>query len=141
MIEIASMVFARLNETPVNSFGFTTQKHIDTEAPDTKSLLAASLWELNLGLPVGKSTASNITLSVVEDDFTVHASIQASVLSERAIFVFYQCLYQAPSAPSGYFDLGVLLKGRFERYRTDQERVIADVVAAVNARERKRKET
>jgi len=138
MLHVASLVFARLNETPVTSYALTAQKHIDTDSQDTKSLLAESLWELNLGLPKGKSTASNVTLSVIEEDFVVHASLQPSTLSEQAIFVFYQHLYQAPQAPKGapvgYFDMGVLLKGRFEKYRIEQDRVIGEMVAAVNAR-------
>jgi hypothetical protein len=56
----------------------------------------------------------------------------------RTVVVFYQHLYQAPQAPKGasggYFDLGVLLKGRLERYRVEQGHVIGEMVAAVNAR-------
>ena len=139
MLDIAALVFARLNETPVTSYALSAQKHVDTDSPDTKSPLAETLWELNLGLPRGKSTASNITLSVIEEDFVVHTSLQASALSERAIYVFYQHLYQSPQAPQGaatggYFDLGVLLKGRFEKFRDEQDRVVGETVASVNAR-------
>jgi len=135
MIEIASQVFARLNETPVSGYAFTAQRHIDTDCPDTKFILASSLSELHLGLPTGKGVASNAQISLVEEDFVVVASIQPSALSERAIYVFYQCQYQAPSVPLGtYFDLGTLLRGRFNKYQVEQGRVFREMVAAVNAR-------
>ena len=134
MLEITSLVFSRLSETPVTAYGFTAQRHIDTDCPDTKTLLASSLRELRLGLPTGKSIGTNVTISVVEEDFSVNASIQASLLSERAIFAFYQTQYQAPTAPGRYFDLGALLRGRFNKFRVEQERVFREMVTGVNAR-------
>ncbi|MFZ0772616.1 MAG: hypothetical protein WCA49_06485 [Candidatus Sulfotelmatobacter sp.] len=134
MLDVASIVFARLNETPVTAYGFTAQQHIDTDCPDTKTILGSSLRELRLGLPTGKVTGTNATISVVEEDFTVHASIQASLLSERAIYVFYQAQYQAPATPGRYFDLGELLRGRFNKFRVEHERVFREMVTAVNGR-------
>ena len=135
MLEVTSFVFARLNETPVTAYALTAQRHIDTDCPDTKAILASSLQELRLGLPMGKSAAANATISIFEEDFVVHASIQASLLSVRAIYVFYQAQYQAPNNPSGrYFDLGVLLRGRFNKFRVEQERVFSQMVIATNAR-------
>jgi hypothetical protein len=135
MLDIASLVFTKLGETPVNSYGLTAQRHIDTEILDTKSVLAESIAEMGLGFPSGKkSSGSNVTLTVTEDDFVATSTIQPSVLSERAIFILYQCLYQAPKVPGGYFDLGKLLRGRFERYQPEQKRIFEEMVAAVNAR-------
>jgi hypothetical protein len=134
MLEIASLVFARLRETPLVSFGLQTQRHLDTGASNIKSVLGASLVALNLGLPTGKSTGSNIALSVVDQDYEVTTSIQPSYLSERSVFVLYQRQYEVPKAPSGYVDLGVLLKARFDQFSSGSKQVGIDVVAAVNAR-------
>ena len=137
MMDITALVFAKLNETPVNAYGFTSQVHIETVAPDTKSVLADSIWGLKLGFPEAsrKSTASNVTLSVVEEDAVITASLQPSLLSERAIFVFLNAQYPAPRGTTlGYFDLGVLLKGRFEKYLRVEEAIRADMLANVNSR-------
>jgi hypothetical protein len=135
MLDITALVFARLNETPVTAYGMTSQRHLDTVAPDTKSVLAESIWELKLGFPEGarKSSASNITLSVIEEDYIVSVSLQPSLLSERAIFVFLNCQYPSPKGPTGgYFDLGVVLKSRFAKYQGMQERICAEMVTVVN---------
>jgi hypothetical protein len=138
MLVVASLVFARLKETPLISFGLLAQRHIETDTSDIKSLLAASLIELNLGLPSGKSTGSNIILSVVEQDYEATTSIQPSNFSERSVFVLYQRQHEVPKAPSGYVDLGVLLKARFDQYLSGSAQVFTDIVAAVNARAAKR---
>jgi hypothetical protein len=134
MLDVASLVFARLKETPLVSFGLVAHRHIESDGSDIKSVLAASLIELNLGLPTGKSTGSNITLSVVEQDYEATASIQPSYLSERSVFVLYQRQYEVPKAPSGYVDLGVLLKARFDQFQSGSGQVFTDIIAAVNAR-------
>jgi len=135
MVEIAALVFARLNETPVTVFGFTSQLHIDTVDPDTKSVLAKSILGMKLGLPEGsgKSTSSNISLSVTDEDAVVNTSLQPSIVSERAIFVSLNCQYSPPGVAPSYFDLGELLRGRLDKYRTLELRVRTDMVAAVNA--------
>lgn len=138
MLEVASLVFSRLKETPLGSFGLVTQRHIETDASDIKSVLAASLIELNLGLPTGKSTGSTITLSVVEQDYEATASIQPSYFSERSAFVLYQRQYQVPKAPSGYVDLGDLVKARFDHFQLGSQTVCTDIVAAVNNRAAKK---
>lgn len=138
ILEIASLVFARLKETPLAFFGLQAQRHLETDASDIKSVLATSLIELNLGLPTGKSTGSTITLSVVEQDYEVTASIQPSYLSERSVFVMYQRQYEMPKAPSGYVDFGVLLKARFEQFSSGSRQIGTDIVAAVNVRVAKR---
>jgi hypothetical protein len=137
MLETASLVFARLKETPLVSFRLVTQRHIEADASDIKSVLARALIELKLGLPTGKSTGSTIALSVVEQDYEVNASIQPSYLSERSVFVLYQRQYEMPKAPSGYVDFGVLLKARFEQFLSGSAQVCTDIVAAVNARAKK----
>lgn len=137
MMDIAALVFARLKETPVTAFGFTSQLHIDTVAPDTKSVLAEIISGMKLGFPEGsgKSTGSNISLSVTDEDAIVNASLQPSILSERAIFINLNSQYSSPkTAAPGYFDLGVLLKGRFDKYRTLEQRVRTNMVEAVSAR-------
>jgi hypothetical protein len=136
MIDVTALVFARLNETPVTAYGFTSQVHVDTIAPDTKLVLAGSILGMKLGFPEGsgKSTGSNIALTVTDEDAVVSSYIQPSILSERAIFVYLSCQYSSPTAAApGYFDLGVLLKNRFDRYRTLERRVCTDMVAGVNA--------
>jgi hypothetical protein len=134
MLEVASLVFARLKETPLESFRLQAQRHLATDASDIKSVVAGSLIELDLGLPTGKSTGSNILLSVVEQDYEVTVSIQPSNLSERSVFIMYQRQYEVPKAPSGYVDLGALLKARFDQFSSGSAQVCTDVVAAVNAR-------
>ena len=136
MIDVTALVFARLKETPVTAYGFTSQLHIDTVAPDTKSVLAESILGMKLGFPggSGKSAGSNIALTVTDEDAVVNTSIQPSILSERAIFLNLNCQYSSPTAAApGYFDLGVLLKGRFERYRALEQRVCTDMLAGVNS--------
>jgi hypothetical protein len=138
ILEIASLVFARLKETPLESFALQAHRHLETDGSDIKSVLAGSLIELNLGFPSGKSTGSTMTLSVVEQDYEVTVSIQPSYLSERSVFVMYQRQYEIPKAPSGYVDFGVLLKARFDQFSSAFSQIGRDIVAAVNTRIGKR---
>jgi hypothetical protein len=60
-----------------------------------------------------------------------------------SVFILYQCQYQAPKAPSGYFELGVPLRRRFERFQEASAKVFANIIAAINthvARESKSNE-
>lgn len=134
MLEITSLVFDRLKETPLKTFGLVVQRHIETEASDIKSVLASSLADLNLGLPSGKSTGSVMSVSVVQEDHEVTSSIQPSHLSERSVFIQYQHQYEVPKAPSGYVDLRVLLKSRSEQFRLRSEKAFTEIVSSVNAR-------
>ncbi|HWX53670.1 MAG TPA: hypothetical protein VN176_03670 [Verrucomicrobiae bacterium] len=135
MIDVTSLVFSKLKETPLESFGLVAHRHIDTDGADIKSVLAAALGELSLGLPIsGKSTRSNISLSVVEQDYEATTSIQPSYLSERSVFILYRREYEVPKAPSGYVDLGAVLKVRSEQFLSGSSEIFTSIVAAVNAR-------
>lgn len=134
MIKIASLVFSRLNETPVSAFGLLSQCHLDTQTSEVKSIIAKSIVDMNFGLRAGKSTASNVQMTVIEEDFEVITSIQPSLISEISIFGSHHCQYQPPKAPSGYFDLGALLGARIEKYLETSKTFFSDIVAAVNTR-------
>jgi hypothetical protein len=137
MVDIAALVFAKLNETPVSGYGLMAQRHIATAVADVKSVIAKSLSELDLGLPSGKIVASNIVSTVIEGDCKVGVSIQPSVLNERAVFGLYHRQYDAPKLQGEYFDLGSLLHGRFAPFLSGADKFFSDLVAAVNARARK----
>jgi len=129
MLKITSLVFAKANDPALTAYGFTAQRHIDTNATDTKSLLADCLNGLHLGLPVGKSSSSNISLSIDNEDYTISTSIQPSVIGDRTVFVFYNHHYQAQ-------DINAILDGRFERFSAEAGEFFTDVVSAINARAR-----
>lgn len=125
MLSTTSLVFAKENDPTLTSYVFVSQRHIDTEASDLKSLLATSLMELRLGFPTGKSSGANVSLAIVEEDHTIATSIQTSVLGDRTVFGFYNHQYQAN-------DISCILNGRFERFRAGSEKFFTDIVAAIN---------
>src|ERR1700722_16168303 len=64
MIEITKLVFERLNETPVGGYSMVAQKHLDTQVPDVRAVLAERIYRTNLAIPQGSSIASNIEITV-----------------------------------------------------------------------------
>jgi hypothetical protein len=132
MVEMASIVFAKLDETPVSAFALNTQLHRDTSATDVKALIARVLVNLNFGLPTGKSEGADMTVNAIEDDYTVAMSVQASLLSERAVFVFYQSQYPTSAAARRHFELGSLLKARVDGYLAKSRTAIDNAVSAIN---------
>ena len=125
MLRTTSLVFAKENDPTLTSYVFVSQRHIDTEASDLKSLLATCLMNLHLGFPVGKSSGSNVSLAIVEEDHTIASSIQTSVLGDRTVFGFYNHQYQVN-------DIGGILDGRFERFRSEAAKFFTDIAAAIN---------
>jgi hypothetical protein len=130
MLRTTSLVFAKENDPSITSYVFVSQRHIDTEASDLKSLLATCLMELHLGFPMGKSSGSNMSLALVEEDLTIATSIQTSVLGDRTVFGFYNHQYQAN-------DINRILDGRFERFRSGADKFFSDILAAINVLARK----
>jgi hypothetical protein len=133
LIHIASLVFSKLNETPVTAYGFTEQRHKDTEAADVKETLGLLITSLNLGFPLGKTTGSTIQLNIQEEDHQVVGLIQPSALSERAVFGFYNRTFPSPRGID-YFDVGLLLKERYSRFGEAANQFFSDLVASINAR-------
>jgi hypothetical protein len=138
MVSITALVFSKLGETPVSAYGLLAQRHIKTESPDVKSAIASRICEFNLGFPSGKSTASSVQMTVIEEDYEVTALIQPSVMSEQSIFCQYHQQYQTPKFTEGfehfeYFDVGRLLRGRLENYLSGSDTFFTDTVSAVNA--------
>jgi hypothetical protein len=137
MVDIASLVFSKLNETPVSGYGLMAQHHIPTAVADVKSVIAKCLSEIDLGIPTGKIVSSNIAATATEEDYKVSVSIQPSVLNERAVFGLYHRQYDAPKLQGEYFDLGALLNGRVAPFLSGADKFFSDLVAAVNARAQK----
>lgn len=135
MTKIASTVFAKLSETPIKIYALNTQKHVPTKSTSVKDVLADAIVKMNLGFPNGKSLASVIQITAIEDDHKVMATAQPSVNNEMSVFVAYNSEYEAPTAPAGgYFDLGRLMSMRLPNHRASADKFTNDVVGAVNIR-------
>lgn len=119
MVAVASLVFEKLNETPVSSYAFVTQKHLDTTISDVGAALAGKVYGMNLALPIGDEPHSSVELRVKIEDYQARMILQPSTLGVNKLFVFYQHLYQAPTG--GYFDLGKLITVRVGGFREAEE--------------------
>lgn len=133
MMEILSLVFFKLQETPVSAIGLASQRHLDTEAADIKSVLGARIASLGLGLPSGRrSTQSTILLNVLEGDYELSTTIQPSVLNVRAVFGAYNRTYPTPKGFE-YFDVGPLLSERLSSFMSASKSFFANLVADIDA--------
>jgi hypothetical protein len=135
MISIAAIVFSKLNETPVTAFSLLAQRHLPTNSPNVKAELARRLSQLNVGFPVGRSTSSNLQLTVIEEDHELTTLIQPSVMGENSVFGHYHQQYQTPRLPEqemGYFDVGVLIRSRLEKFQLTSEAFFGEVVVALH---------
>ncbi len=132
---VAARVFEKLSETPCTIYGFNTQKHVKTEAPNVKDTMATAIAEMQLGFPIGRSLASAVQLQSTEDDHKITVSLQPSLAGESSIFVAYNTEYQAPTAAAGgYFDIGKLIVSKLPEHRERAGAVIQAVVTAINNR-------
>ena len=133
MVKIASLVFEKLNETPVNSYAFVTQKHLNTPIRDVAAALADKIYGLNLRLPHGDEPNSSIELKVKIDDHQVRMVLQPSMIGVDKLFVFYQHLYPAPQTPGGgYFDLGKLITARVDAFCEAQKAHCQSVISSLS---------
>ncbi len=133
MVKVASLVFEKLNETPVNSYAFVTQKHLDTPIRDVGAALADKIYNLNLALPRGDEPTSSIELKVKIEDYQVRMVLQPSMIGVDKLFVFYQHLYPTPRTPDGgYFDLGKLITARVEAFCEAQKFHCQQVISALS---------
>jgi hypothetical protein len=129
MVTIASLVFEKLNETPVSSYAFVTQKHLDTPISHVGAALADKIYGMNLALPHGDEPTSSIELKVKIDDYQVRTVLQPSMLGIDKLFLFYQHLYPAPTG--GYFDLGKLIKAHVDGFCESEKIHCQSVIAAL----------
>ena len=131
MVKMVSLVFEKLNETPVNSYSFVTQKHLDTPIRDVGAALAEKVHDLKLALPRGNEPYSNIEVRVNIEDYQVRTALQPSLLGGDKLFVFYQHLYTTPQTPSGgYFDLGKLITAHVDAFCEAQKAHCQNIVSS-----------
>ena len=134
IISIAALVFSRLGDTPLQSYSLLTQRHIETEVPEVKAVLANCITGLSLGFPEARSTDSSLQLTTVEDDYEVNTFMQPSRLGEKLLFVHYHCKYLTPKPP---VDLGSLINARFPRFEIASKKYFSDAAAAIGERAKK----
>jgi hypothetical protein len=132
MVNIVSLVFEKLNETPVTAYSFITQKHLDTPISDIRSALAEKIYGMKLALPHGDEPASNIELTVTIADHQVRMALQPSIRGADKLFVFYQHQYAPPQEQGKYFDLGKLITARVEAFCEAQRTHCQKVIAALS---------
>jgi len=131
---IAADVFSRLGDTPLQSYGLLSQRHIEIDAPEVKAVLANCITGLNLGFPGGRCTDGSLQLTTVEEDYEVSTFMQPSRLGEKLLFVHYYCKYSIPKPP---VDLGSLIRARLPRYQSTSAKFFTDVAAAIGDRAQK----
>jgi hypothetical protein len=133
MVKITSLVFERLNETPVSAYSFVSQKHLDTTIPDVGAALADKIYGMNLALLRGSepATGSNIELTVKVADYNVRMALQPSLRGGDKVFVFYQHQHVPPQVPGGYFNLGELITARVDAFCEAQRIHCQNVITAL----------
>jgi hypothetical protein len=125
MLKIASLVFAKALKPSMTAYGLMVQRHLDTEC-EAKSFLADRIFSLHLGLPVGKSVNSQITLADNGEGVTITTSLQSSVFGQHVVFGLYH--YDHPTG-----EIESILDGRADKFLADSAFFFANIVAAVNA--------
>lgn len=132
MVQIASLVFEKLNETPISAYAFATQKHLDTQVADVKGALARRIYSMKLALPAGDNIASSIELQVKMDDYQARIALQPSVKGPDKLFVFYQHDYVPPQEQGKYFDLGKLIAERVDAFCQAQMTHCKEIIEALS---------
>ena len=131
MVRVASLVFEKLNETPVNGFSMTSQKHLATSITDVKSALAEKIHGTGLGFPAGDNRGSSIELTVGIEDYQLKTALQPSVKGPDKLFTYYQHIYPVPQDAATYFDLGKLIASRVNLFCEAQKNHCDNAVLAI----------
>jgi hypothetical protein len=107
MIDVASKVFAKLNEIAVTAYGVNRVFSLSTPG-SAKQFLADRVMQANLALTKGDSECNLMYVTHYEESDTLIA-VGPSALDVNALQVTYNRNHRITTS-SGYFNLGGLLK-------------------------------
>jgi len=118
LLSIAALVFAKLNETPIEIFGFNSNFDVETRVRNVRECLTRLLIGLDVGLPDQQDATHfcGINMRHAYDDHSIHIRVQPSQLSDDVLFIGYNTEYLTKSAGPGYFDFGKLIAPRFDEH-------------------------
>jgi hypothetical protein len=108
MIEVASVVFGKLNELPVTGYGINRSMFLDLGTTPAKQFLADQLAGAKLALPKGKSEAYIRYVEYLGNKET-QIAFSATPSRENLLNVDYN-RHHPTTGFGGYFDLGSLLR-------------------------------
>ena len=113
IVEVAAIVFTKLNEIFVSAYGVNRFFDVTTTRASAKQLLARKLISAGLALPEGNAEAA---INFVHHDAGFDTSIQIQSPEDKRLSVLHNRHHQSPfaSTVAGYFDLGKELRDHAE---------------------------
>lgn len=135
IIEVADVVFKKLNEMHVTAFGMNTQQPIRTKHKDVAKRLADLVIGAGIGLPrFANEREANIALKNVTGDDSAVINVARSPAEATDLMVMYNREHRIVNV-KGYFDLGDMIRERANDAWQEGEKAARNVLKSFDSLE------
>lgn len=129
--ELTSVVFQKLEHTPITAFGYDFVFDRPTATSEVGALLSSQVIGNRLGISVSKTGSADVVLHLVADDLlSRRILVRQGDVSSAHVIIANHSEYKMPEG-SGFVELTVTLKRHFESElrlaREQADRVVAAI--------------